>query len=110
MKDDRERDQAGSGRFPAFESILANNDVLDFRIIDFGHVQRLVMGRSFVQQLFDLVRAGFVAQIRDEREAIENEAGHTSLLPILFLPSYIPTTIAGMAFRPFSVSKCRGRV
>jgi hypothetical protein len=96
--------------FPASQSVFANDDVLHLRVIDFGHMQRLVIDRGFVQQLLDFVRANLVAKICDEREAIENAAGHTWLLPTPFLLSCSPPTIAGMIFRPVSVSECRGRV
>jgi hypothetical protein len=82
-------------RFPASQSVFANDDVLHLGLIDVGHMQRLVIDRGFVQQLLDFVRANLVAKICDEREAIENAAGHTWLLPTPFLLDFSP----GFRFR-----------
>src|SRR5262249_11412478 len=102
VKFDRERDQTIRDGLPSRQTISANNYVLHFGVIDFGHVQWFTLFRRFMEQGFDLVRAGFVSEISNERKAIEDGAGHSALLPESFLPSCIQPTIAGAVFRPAS--------
>jgi hypothetical protein len=45
----------------------------------------------------------FITEVCDERETIEDGAGHISLLPAFSLLFCIPPTIGGTAFRPASV-------
>ncbi len=58
--------------------------------------------RGLVQQRFHDVGACFVPEIGNQRETIEDESGHSALLPELFLLCYTPPTILGTTFRPVS--------
>src|SRR2546427_531505 len=102
MKPDWKCDQAVRYCFPPRQTISANNDVLDLCVIDFRHVQWLVLARGLVEQGFDLVRTGFVPEISNQRKTIEDGAGHIALLRELFLLSCIQPTIGGTAFLPAS--------
>src|SRR3982751_3872072 len=102
MKIDRESNQAFRYCLPSRQTISTNNDVLHFGVIDFRHVQWFTLVGRFMEQGFDLVRAGFVPKIGDKRETIEDVTGHNALLPEPFLVSCIQPTIAGAVFRPAS--------
>src|SRR5262245_32132879 len=83
METNWERYEAIRYRFPRGQTISTNDDVLDLRVVHFGHVQWLVTARCFVEQRLDFVSADFVSKISDKREAIEDGAGHIGLLPEL---------------------------
>jgi hypothetical protein len=48
MKPDRKCHQAIRDCLPARQTVFANNDLLDLRVIDFRHVQWLVLARGLV--------------------------------------------------------------
>jgi len=63
-------------RLPCFESVLLQDGVLDLGIVHVGHVQRTVLLPGGHQQVLDDVGPGFIAEVGNQRKAVEDLTGH----------------------------------